>query len=175
MISHKTNETRDRLRTRLNQRKEKFNTTVSRGKANMESLGAIAQPSPKQPPRKPDLSSRMPAPARVPDRVPNHPIPTDHTKPEQKNGIINPKAEASPLSRSLWSVSTISLNSVKDNDNTDSRDINDLLNYIEGTKNVDKLALAQKKAAKKARQKQKKVCAFFCVCSGSPTDVFISY
>lgn len=35
-------------------------------------------------------------------------------------------------------------------------DIHGLLNYIEGNTNIDKLAVAEKKAAKKARQRNKK-------------------
>lgn len=73
-----------------------------------------------------------------------------------KLSISSPKSSDSlTFHGSIWSMSTCSLNSLKDN--TDSRDINDLLNYIEGNKNVDKVALAQKKAAKKARQREKKV------------------
>lgn len=59
-----------------------------------------------------------------------------------------------PLNRSQ-SISSVQTSSVSDNG--ESRDINDLVNFIEGNKAVDQATLAKKKAEKKARQKQKKV------------------
>lgn len=122
---------------------------------------------------------------RVPPRVPEvfHPMPPPvNVKPvpvitEQKRSTSSAAAAAADVQRipinrvqppnllaeksrtgtdtprPLSSLSSSSLNSV----NVDSRDINELLNYIEGNKTIDKAALAQKKAAKKERQRLKKV------------------
>lgn len=180
IYSHKTNETRDRLRTRLNQRKEKLN---GRSASNPKLLASsnpnscvksvYTNPNTKVPLstnttqktntviKKPDSYSSPAA-----DSIPT---PTGHTTNApnleflknnslSKLSIANTKSssDSSALTHSVWSLSTCSLNSLKDN--TDSRDINDLLNYIEGNRSIDKVALAEKKAAKKARQRQKKVC-----------------
>lgn len=75
------------------------------------------------------------------------------------NGNIKALENHKGLER-FSSLSPSSLNSTTDNSN-DVRDIDELLNFIEGNKSVDKAALAEKKAAKKARQRLRKVWFFF--------------
>ena len=99
---HKANETRNRLRIRLNQRNENGNGV----------------------PKKSQTISKT--------NKPESPAAAKHNHSE----VNTPTNEdANPL----------------------MNDIHGLLNYIEGNTNVDKFALAEKKAAKKARQRHKKV------------------
>lgn len=188
--SHKTSETRDRLRTRLNQRKEKFNGAVTRNTATSKIINSTS-PYPNanvksnaSPKSFPPLSKIFPSVANTskkddkltePVAIPPQPEtvaktanafmeiqPAESPKVSVPKSLANTKAATADLQRSLSSISTCSLNSLMKGtllgNNSDSRDIDDLLNYILGNKNVDKIALAQKKAAKKTRQRMKKVC-----------------
>lgn len=175
MHSHKNNETRDRLRSRLNQRKEKFNSTPAAVSPYPPNT-AIKNPTKPSTPinkvvingnkkiEKPPNTVLAPPPRH--NSVPRT-ISEPNTAEESKGQASLPrslgasKTQNGGLHQSIFSISTCSINSLmKDDaalgDNTDSRDIDDLLNYILGNKNVDKIALAQKKAAKKARQREKK-------------------
>lgn len=179
MHSHKNNETRDRLRSRLNQRKEKFNGTTTTAK--VLSTSPYPNAAVKNPPKPAAAMTKVvvnsnkklekplcpilapPRHSSVPRTV-SEPIMADESSGQASlpRSLAASKAENCGLHQSIFSISTCSINSLlKDDavlgDNTDSRDIDDLLNYILGNKSVDKVALAQKKAAKKARQRQKKV------------------
>lgn len=153
MPSHtiKTNETRDRLRTRLNQRKQKFEREViKKVEAPLTTSNQNIQP---------------------PKLKVNKSIPVNCTPPVTNNNQGNPKTcvheQRATSCQNCVPLSTKACeNSEKCTDKTvlatkpqkpNTNDINELLNFIEGNKNIDKLALAQKKAAKKARQKLKKV------------------
>lgn len=173
MHSHKNNETRDRLRSRLNQRKEKYNGTAG---CSPYPNTAVKNPSkPLATTSKIIVNSnkkleKPPCPILVPSR--HNSVPRTVSEPdmgEESNGqaslprsLADSKAENSGLHQSIFSMSTCSLDSLIQDEaarrqkNADSRDIDDLLNYILGNKNVDKAALAKKKAAKKARQRQKR-------------------
>ncbi|KAK5639532.1 hypothetical protein RI129_012024 [Pyrocoelia pectoralis] len=180
----KTNETRDRLRTRLNQRKEKdklptknvpggntkSNTLAVNGSSKLSNNSKTVVNTKTSN----EVDSR--GPPRVPEVV--HVVPPASNKKSALTSLESKKLQAlngrnssntqktiprtipegersgndCPPRRSISSLSTCSLNS----DNIGSRDINELLNYIEGNKRVDKVALAQKKADKKARQRMKK-------------------
>lgn len=187
--SHKNTETRDRLRSRLNQRKEKFSGATAKNtisqkpnaspypSTSSKSASAVNVPKSVAPaskpvntvpngimkksePSKPNAAAIATQMERLSDSADNpKSVPSEAAKnpaPKVTNSNAKP-SESMTFHRSIWSISTCSLNSLKDN--ADSRDINDLLNYIEGNKNMDKVALAEKKAAKKARQKEKKVCS----------------
>ncbi|XP_018327102.1 uncharacterized protein LOC108738255 isoform X2 [Agrilus planipennis] len=146
----KTSETRDRLRTRLHQRKERdhlnANKPVTNG-ANSPKNTCTHQ-----------KASRYQKQSFI-DSVTKSLNNIDTALPMPTPSCLNthPKAVAeqqSVITGSTSSLSSSSLNSLQDNG--DSRDINELLNFIEGNKKKDKIALAEKKAAKKARQKKKR-------------------
>lgn len=174
MHSHKNNETRDRLRSRLNQRKEKFSGTVAASKVLSTSPypnAAVKNPPKPSAPMGNRKLEKPPPPPLCPVLAPprHSSVPRTLSEPsigdefKGQGSLATSKADNDSLHQSIFSISTCSINSLmKDDnvlgDNTDSRDIDDLLNYILGNKSVDKVALAQKKAAKKARQRQKKVC-----------------
>lgn len=164
MHSHKTNETRDRLRSRLNQRKEKFkgNGVLGSTKAPAKPLATTSKvvmnsnKKLEKPPLAPVAS--IPGQSTIP-RTFSEPAMADESKGHASlpRSLAASKAENGELHESIFSISTCSINSLMMKDDvTDSRDIDDLLNYILGNKNIDKVALAQKKAAKKARQRQKR-------------------
>lgn len=103
---------------------------------------------------KPKITNNKPL---LPSNVTTNPKPCLHTVNNSPSNC--PCIGQRPDSDILEKVDNKLINSLnvrKPNTN----DINELLNFIEGHKNIDKLALAEKKAAKKARQKLKKVCHF---------------
>lgn len=172
MHSHKNNETRERLRSRLNQRKEKFNGSAGTSPYPNTAVKNTAKPitpmnkvlvNGNKKAEKPCSLLTPPRHSSVPRTV-SEPNMGEESKGQASlpRSLVTSKTDNNGLHQSIFSISTCSINSlVKDDvalgDNTtDSRDIDDLLNYILGNKNVDKIALAQKKAAKKARQRQKK-------------------
>lgn len=107
---HKTNETRNRLRIRLNQRNENGSLKNQKTKTN-----------------------------------------TSKAKP---NKVESPVAGPGPSKHISEGTTPTNEDS---NSNPLMNDIHGLLNYIEGNSHRDKFALAEKKAAKKARQRNKKV------------------
>uniref|UniRef100_A0A1Y1NCD2 FAM193 C-terminal domain-containing protein n=1 Tax=Photinus pyralis TaxID=7054 RepID=A0A1Y1NCD2_PHOPY len=180
----KTNETRDRLRTRLNQRKEKDKLptkVVPNGntKSNIAAVNGSSKLS-NTPKTVVNTRNSNEIDSRGPPRVPEvvHVVPPASNKKSALTSLESKKLQALngrnslstqksvsravpegarngsdyPPRSSVSSLSTSSLSS----DNIGSRDINELLNYIEGNKKIDKAALAQKKADKKARQRLKK-------------------
>lgn len=118
------------------------------------------------PPRVPEVVHPVPPPV-----APKMPVASTETKKlvtiNKPTPIVNiqkvpinrqiPVSSTADQTTSESSSTSISISSLS-SDIVDSRDINELLNYIEGNKSVDKVALAQKKADKKARQRMKKVC-----------------
>lgn len=146
----KTNETRDRLRTRLNQRKQTRPDKTSVLKTETSNLvdnkNNVQIPKYKVKPtnNKPVLPLNIPT---------NSKCCSHNINISSCNNCIciNQKSESDIL-ENLENKALNSINLRKPNTN----DINELLNFIEGHKNIDKLALAEKKAAKKARQKLKK-------------------
>ncbi|GJQ65730.1 hypothetical protein Trydic_g11915 [Trypoxylus dichotomus] len=125
--SHKSSETRDRLRTRLNQRKEKIN----------ENLKSKTGATPKIPSSdtasswKNDLVTKLP------------PNPNPPSEPQTNLLLGNSSDKGSPSGSIAENAKDLS-------------DIDGLLDFIQGNKPIDKVAMAQKKAAKKARQKLKR-------------------
>lgn len=168
--THKSTETRDRLRTRLNQRKEKT-PDVNKENDLAEAMNNLSM-KPK-PAKIAALKASQSPYAQCMHDLHILACPTcsrdivqfrkaiirgyeDVKKKDNKNSKIgNIKLpEQNKFSEGFSSLSTSSLNSIQENN--DARDIDDLIHFIEGNKPVDKVALAQKKAAKKARQKQRK-------------------
>jgi hypothetical protein len=112
---HKTNETRNRLRIRLNQRNENVSNISSKSNAKLNVCSTTKA-----------NTNKTESPAAGPSK---------HNHSEANTPTNIEDANTNPF----------------------MNDIHGLLNYIEGNTNVDKFALAEKKAAKKARQRHKKV------------------
>jgi hypothetical protein len=111
---HKTNETRNRLRIRLNQRNENVSNISSKSNAKLNVCSTTKA-----------NTNKTESPAAGPSK---------HNHSEANTPTNIEDANTNPF----------------------MNDIHGLLNYIEGNTNVDKFALAEKKAAKKARQRHKK-------------------
>ncbi|CAG9855308.1 unnamed protein product [Phyllotreta striolata] len=126
--SHKSNELRDRLRIRLHQRREKRSKDTSKNPLSTVNSVTINV----------NATKIKTAISKVEERVPLPSSPTN----------IPP----APSVKS--SDSSIATSSVATSNGTD--DIHGLVNYIEGNTALNKMELAQKKAAKKARQRKKK-------------------
>ncbi|KRT83352.1 hypothetical protein AMK59_4399 [Oryctes borbonicus] len=166
--SHKSSETRDRLRTRLNQRKEKIN----------ENLKTKTGATPKIPSsdgtsswnvRNNDLVTKLPPNPNPPSEPQTNLCNCSHNKTSCQNCVpINIKVlgnssdKSSPTSsiadnpKGIDKVKSTVVSSRSLNDLPDLSDIDGLLDFIQGNKPIDKIAMAQKKAAKKARQKLKR-------------------
>lgn len=77
--------------------------------------------------------------------------------------VINKVEERVPLPSSPTNIPPAPVVKSSESSVTSSGtdDIHGLVNYIEGNSGLNKMELAEKKAAKKARQRQKKVCFAF--------------
>nr|CAH7761108.1 unnamed protein product [Callosobruchus chinensis] len=126
---HKNNELRDRLRIRLHQRREKRTKDTNK---HTPSEDAVSANNPSAAINSAKLKTVI---SKVEERVPLPSSPTN----------IPP----APIVKSSDTTLSASGSSEKD-------DIHGLVNYIEGNSALNKMELAQKKAAKKLRQRQKK-------------------
>lgn len=169
--SHKSSETRDRLRTRLNQRKEKITENLKSKNGATPKTRTIDTSSIAA--AKNDLGSKPLANPIPPSEPQTNLCNCSHNKTSCQNCIpINIKVLSNSSEKSSPSSSIIdnakAIDKVKGavvtskslNDLPDLSDIDGLLDFIQGNKPIDKIAMAQKKAAKKARQKLKKVFFF---------------
>ncbi|KAK9758806.1 FAM193 family C-terminal [Popillia japonica] len=171
--SHKSSETRDRLRSRLNQRKEKINENTKSAPADVPGPNPWnARTDPINIPNK--AAHRNANPANGSESQTNL-CNCSHNKTSCQNCVpINIKVLGNP-SVDKSSSSSLASGSIPENpksvdkaksaaasasrspnDLPDLSDIDGLLDFIQGNKPIDKIAMAQKKAAKKARQKLKK-------------------
>ncbi|VEN37662.1 unnamed protein product, partial [Callosobruchus maculatus] len=127
---HKNNELRDRLRIRLHQRREKRTKDTNKHAPSQDEKSA------NNPSAAINSAKLKTVISKVEERVPLPSSPTN----------IPP----APIVKSSDTAFITSVPSEKD-------DIHGLVNYIEGNSALNKMELAQKKAAKKLRQRQKKV------------------
>ncbi|KAL3289745.1 hypothetical protein HHI36_023142 [Cryptolaemus montrouzieri] len=138
--AHKTSETRNRLRVRLNQRKQKMvskNPLVDKAnKMTTKSLVTMKRNTPKV---EPIVQTENPSPMKTTAIV--------RTIPKSADSIIEDMNIASEMKTKM---------TLGNEESTKLNDIPGLVDFIEGNSGSDKAAIAEKKAAKKARQRKKK-------------------
>ncbi|KAK9890017.1 hypothetical protein WA026_008825 [Henosepilachna vigintioctopunctata] len=138
--SHKTNETRNRLRIRLNQRKQKMVSKNPLVDKTNKMTGVKSNLTIKTNPNKVEAVVQ-------PENSPIVRTSVVKSVPKSDDSLKEMKITADVLKPRIFP---------KTNDNNRLNDIHGLVDYIEGNSGTDKAAIAEKKAAKKARQRQKK-------------------
>lgn len=135
---HKNNELRDRLRVRLHQRREKRTKEACKAQQNTNNTNNSLK-----------LKTVI---SKVEERVPLPSSPTNIPP-----APVVKSSDSSSSSSGLSALGDIPIRTRTPSRNRNNDDLHGLINYIEGNSGLNKIELAQKKAAKKARQRLKKV------------------